>query len=337
LISFEWPRVFGFDFSGTVEEVGRNASGFQKGDEVFGMIAGIPEFHRGCCAEYVVVDAEVCAVKPKSVSHQEAAAVPLVSITAVMMLEACGLKMNPSSSPQGPRVLVLGGAGGVGSVAIQLAKCLFGASFVATTASAGRKTKLCKSLGADRVVDYRSTKFERALASDKQSDLFDAVLDCTGEASKCPSLLRKGGGLCSINGTDDVSAVVEWVQNPHVKRHFDHRITFGVRCFLSSYLGGGAFNIVSGARSVRRACEARGGTFRSIIGTGDGRIMKQIARVLGSGSFRAVIDRTYPLRDICKAIAYQRKGRAAGKVVISVMPSGKDNEDEDGASRKEGS
>lgn len=238
LISFKWPRVYGFDFSGVVQEVGKDVTRFAVGDEVFGMIAGVPERDRGCCAEYVVVDADVCAIKPKSVTHEQAAAVPLVSITAVMMLEACGLKIHTSSpTTDGPRVLVLGGAGGVGSVAIQLAKSLFNASFVATTASPGRKTKLCESLGADRVVNYRSTKFEEALASDDQRDLFDAVLDCTGESSKCAPLLREHGGLCSINETDDVRAVVEWVQNPLVNAHFGARITTGIQYFLTSYLG----------------------------------------------------------------------------------------------------
>ena len=109
---------------------------------VFGMIAGLPEKDRGCAAEYVIVDAEVCVKKPESISHVEAASMPLVGITAVMMMEACGLKLGSKSNA---RVLVLGGAGGVGSVAIQIAKTMFGASFVATTASKGRKEKLVKT------------------------------------------------------------------------------------------------------------------------------------------------------------------------------------------------
>jgi NADPH:quinone reductase-like Zn-dependent oxidoreductase len=115
--------------------------------------------------------------KPNSITHTEAASVPLVGITAVMMLEACGLKIGSKSNA---RVLVLGGAGGVGSVAIQIAKAMFGASFVVTTASKGRKETLVKSLGADLVIDYRSEKFEMRLASpNDESKLFDAILDCT--------------------------------------------------------------------------------------------------------------------------------------------------------------
>ena len=202
MIGFDWPRVIGFDFSGVVVEVARDCDDeFKIGDRVFGMIAGLPEKDRGCAAEYLIVDAEVCVKKPDSISHAEAASVPLVGITAVMMLEACGLKLGSKSNA---RVLVLGGAGGVGSVAIQIAKKMFGASFVATTASKGKKETLVKSLGADLVIDYRSEKFETKLASQDDSKLFDAILACTNEASRCPTLLRKGGAMCSIIGSDDV-------------------------------------------------------------------------------------------------------------------------------------
>ena len=202
LIGFDWPRVIGFDFSGVVVEVARDCDDeFEAGDRVFGMIAGLPEKKMGWRCRYLIVDVEVCVKKPDSISHAEAASVPLVGITAVMMLEACGLKMGSKSDA---RVLVLGGAGGVGSIAIQIAKKLFGASFVATTASKGKKETLVKALGADLVIDYRSEKFETKLASQDDSKLFDAILACTNEASRCPTLLRKGGALCSIIGSDDV-------------------------------------------------------------------------------------------------------------------------------------
>ena len=95
-----------------------------------------------------------------------------------------------------PRVLITGGAGGVGTIAIQLAKALFNASYVATTASAGKKTDLCTSLGANRVVNYREEKFYEVLGSENDDELFDMILDCTGEASYATSLLRKNGGNC---------------------------------------------------------------------------------------------------------------------------------------------
>ena len=107
--------------------------------------------------------AAVCARKPRGVAHFEAASLPLVSITAVKAFRSCGLVERrrgggDDADGSGPRVFVTGGAGGVGTAAIQLAKLLFGASHVATTASPGAKTELCRRLGADRVVNYREER-----------------------------------------------------------------------------------------------------------------------------------------------------------------------------------
>ena len=128
LLRFDWPRVVGFDFSGVVEAAGADAN-FKVGERVFGMIRGLPQRDRGTLAELVLVDADVVARCPPRATDAECAAVPLVGITAVKMLRGSGLTEAPPSSP-GPRVLVTGGAGGVGSIAIQLAKLMFGASEV---------------------------------------------------------------------------------------------------------------------------------------------------------------------------------------------------------------
>eukprot|EP00938_MAST-03A_sp_MAST-3A-sp1_P002687 g2687.t1 len=333
LIGFDWPRVIGFDFSGVVVEVARDCDDeFKIGDRVFGMIAGLPEKDRGCAAEYLIVDAEVCVKKPDSISHAEAASVPLVGITAVMMLEACGLKLGSKSNA---RVLVLGGAGGVGSVAIQIAKKMFGASFVATTASKGKKETLVKSLGADLVIDYRSEKFETKLASQDDSKLFDAILACTNEASRCPTLLRKGGALCSIIGSDDVRAVQEWIHNPLVYKHHGSRTTLGIQTFLGSYVGGNLFNCFSGARSIKNACVSRGANYRTIIGTGDRRIMTALAQAMNEGKIRAVIDSRFSMDRAADALAYQRKGRAAGKVIVDIVSSKEKTEEESESSSKQ--
>ena len=165
LLAFDWPRVVGFDFSGEVAAVGQPdegdgdagadaddvlaAAAFAVGDAVFGMIRCLPQAHRGTCAEFALVPAAVCARKPPGVAHFEAASLPLVAITAVKALRSCGLREKKqqthtqqpaqeqrgddgSAAAAGPRVLITGGAGGVGTAAIQLAKSLFGASYVAT-------------------------------------------------------------------------------------------------------------------------------------------------------------------------------------------------------------
>ena len=91
LLSFAWPRVIGFDFSGTVHQVGSDTSTFNIGDPVFGMIQGLPEKDRGTLQEYMVVNEKVCVAKPDNVTHAQAAAIPLVGITAVKMCQAAGL------------------------------------------------------------------------------------------------------------------------------------------------------------------------------------------------------------------------------------------------------
>jgi len=301
LLGFDWPRVYGFDFSGTVVTSGDDR--FAEGDEVFGMISGLPQFNKGTCAEYVSVDADVCVLKPNNVSHREAAAVPLVSITAVKMLRAC----NPAP---GARMLVLGGAGGVGSHAIQLAKKMFKAGTVVATASAA-KAEAVKSFGADEIVDYRSSKFEEVL----EAGSFDVVLDCTGEAWRAVDLLKEGGGMCSIQAGPTVDAVTTWLDESQMDTK---RILTGVWTFLHSGVGGGLMNLVTGGRSLTNACEARGATFAHIIGTGNGEIMNEVAKLMEAGALKAVIDSEWELKDTGKAIEKLKGGRALGKIVIIV-------------------
>lgn len=320
LLRFDWPRVYGFDFSGEVLEVGPPATGedscFKVGDHIFGMINGLPQAGRGTVAEFAIVSARVCALKPVSVSHEGCASVPLVAITAVKMFRACKLtELSPAgSSREGLRVLITGGAGGMGTMAIQLAKKLYGASFVATTAS-GTKADLCRRLGADRVVDHRNEDFSRVLANSDEAELFDAILDCVGEAKRCVGLLRKGGTLVSILSGPTQLALTTWLQESRID---PARITFGVQGFLLSSWGGIAFEAASGARSLRRACERKGASFAHVIGTGNGEIMAMMAKLLAVGDLQPVVDRSFPLQDSLAAILYQASGRAAGKVVITI-------------------
>jgi len=332
LLSFDWPRVYGFDFSGTVAEVGSDdtptpdgkvspapgTGGFQPGDNVFGMIRGLPQRDRGTLAEFVLVDADICALCPPDVSHQDCASVPLVGITAVKMLRSCGLSpVDHVESGVGPRVLVTGGAGGVGSIAIQLAKAMFGASFVATTASPGAKTELCRGLGADVVVNYRETTVDAALASSQEADLFDAVLDCTGEATRCVSLVKSGGGLCSILVGATIDCLRTWMDEARLDPSV---VTCCVYPFLRSNIGGW-FVEAGGGRSLTQACRRRGCTYAHVIGTGNGAIMREIAQLMAAGRVRAVIDRQFTLSNAVDALEYQKDGHAAGKVVVNILES----------------
>ncbi|MCB5166621.1 NADP-dependent oxidoreductase [Streptomyces bambusae] len=189
----EWGAVpaVGWDVSGTVEAVGPGVTVFRPGDEVFGM----PLFPRqaGGYAEYVVAPARHLAPKPESLTHVEAAALPLAALTAWQAL------VDTAGVQPGQRVLVHAAAGGVGHFAVQIAKAL--GAYVIGTASAG-KHDLVRSLGADEVVDYRTVRFE-----DVVSDV-DVVLDGLGgeTAERSLKVLRPGGRLIVLPGPDDVPA-----------------------------------------------------------------------------------------------------------------------------------
>ena len=140
------PAVLGCDVAGRVLAVGDGVAGFAEGDEVYGCVGGVRGMP-GCYAEMIAADARLLAPKPAALTLREAAALPLVTITAWEGLARAGVRA-------GQTVLVHGGAGGVGHIAIQLAKAR-GAE-VATTVSSGEKAALARSLGADHTIDYRA-------------------------------------------------------------------------------------------------------------------------------------------------------------------------------------
>ncbi|MEU8524920.1 NADP-dependent oxidoreductase [Streptomyces sp. NPDC048629] len=207
LITWGEVPVVGWDLSGTVEAVGPGVGIFRPGDEVFGM----PLFPRqaGAYAEYVVAPARHLAPKPASLTHVQAAALPLAALTAWQALvDAAGVR-------PGERVLVHAAAGGVGHFAVQIAKAR--GAYVIGTASAA-KHDLVRELGADEVVDYRATRFE-----DVVSDV-DVVLDGLGgeTAERSLKVLRDGGRLITLPGPDDVPAARDGVRADWVLVEPDH-------------------------------------------------------------------------------------------------------------------
>ncbi|MGW4706012.1 NADP-dependent oxidoreductase [Streptomyces sp. NPDC004285] len=197
LIEWGAPAIVGWDVSGTVEAVGPGVGSLRPGDEVFGM----PLFPRqaGGYAEYVVAPARHLAPKPASLSHVEAAALPLAALTAWQAL------VDAADVRPGERVLVHAAAGGVGHFAVQIAKAR--GAYVIGTASAA-KHGLLRELGADEVVDYREAPFE-----DLVSDV-DVVLDGLGgeTAERSLKVLRDGGRLITLPGPDDVPAAPDGVR-----------------------------------------------------------------------------------------------------------------------------
>ncbi|BDI21399.1 NADP-dependent oxidoreductase [Herbiconiux sp. L3-i23] len=185
-----WPVVPGYDFSGVVVEAPYGAFPLQPGDEVFGM-AGFPR-QSGAYAEYVSVPALSVARKPSVLSHVEAAAVPLAALTA------WGATVDIAKAHEGQRVLIHAGAGGVGHLAVQFA-AYFGAEVTATASETNEEW--VRSLGATRVIDHRSVRFDDVLAD------FDVVIDAVGDAkdrtaTRSISVLRPGGLLVTLPSAD---------------------------------------------------------------------------------------------------------------------------------------
>ena len=181
MFPIELPWTPGHEFSGEVERTGKNATGFAAGDPVFG------DSTSGAYAEYVKVKPAVIARKPSNLSFEEAASVPVASQTAWQALFAHG------RLTKGQTVLIHGGAGGVGAYAVQLAA--HAGATVIVTASGGDEAFL-KSIGANRVIDYRTAKFENELSSK-----VDVVFDLVGGDTQTRSfaVLKEGGFLIAAN------------------------------------------------------------------------------------------------------------------------------------------
>ncbi|WP_309667844.1 NADP-dependent oxidoreductase [Tabrizicola sp.] len=181
-IPYEMPLIMGLDVSGIVEKTGPAVTRFKPGDAVYSR----PDTRRnGAYAEYIAVRESEVVAKPTTISHVEAASLPLVSITA---WEALFTTANLSA---GQRVLIHAGAGGVGSIAVQLARAK--GAHVTATASAG-KMALVRSLGADEVIDYKSQDFSSVVSG------MDVVFDTVGGdvTEKSWAVLNPGGMLVSI-------------------------------------------------------------------------------------------------------------------------------------------
>ena len=279
LLPYRTPFVLGHDVAGTVVRTGARAGRFKVGDAVYAR----PRDHRvGTFAEFIAIDEADVALKPRNLDMTEAASIPLVGLTAWQSLVEVG-KVR-----RGQKVFIQAGSGGVGAIAIQLAKHL-GAT-VATTTSA-KNAELVRSLGADVVIDYNTQDFEQVLSG------YDLVLNSQDAKTLEKSLrvLKPGGLLISISGPPDPAFAKEAGLNPFLK--------------LVMYLL---------SRGVRKKAKALGVRYSFLFMRAQGQQLSEITRLIESGVIRPVIDKVYPFEKTGDALAYVETGRAKGKVVIKV-------------------
>lgn len=279
ILPYRPPFILGHDVAGTVVRTGTQVTRFKVGDEVYSRPR---DLRAGTFAEFIAIDEADVALKPRNISLSEAASIPLVGLTAWQALVEVG-KVKP-----GQKVFIQAGSGGVGAIAIQLAKHL-GAT-VATTASA-KNAELVKGLGADVVVDYKTQDFEAVLSG------YDLVLHSQDAKTLEKSLrvIEPGGQLVSISGPPDPA----FAQNS------------GLNQFLSMVM-----RLLS--RKVRKTAKDLGVRYSFLFMHADGQQLSEIASLIESGAIRPVVDKVYPFEKTADALAYVESGRAKGKVVIAV-------------------
>uniref|UniRef100_A0A7S2KS90 Enoyl reductase (ER) domain-containing protein n=1 Tax=Skeletonema marinoi TaxID=267567 RepID=A0A7S2KS90_9STRA len=280
--------VLGYDVAGKVVQVGEEVSKeYSVGDEVYVRLAGMKY---GAMAEYVVCTTPEMAKKPKNISFAEVASIPLVGLTALQALRTGGVK-------EGSKVFIPGGAGGVGSIAIQIAKKMLKASHVTTTASPGAGTDICNKVGADRIIDYRSEDVVKVLAGED----FDMAFDTMNQAAEFGGLIKNGGKIVSISGTPTIEAI-------------ESASKFGSPSLLVR-----AFMFMSRNRAAENNAKKAGATWEYIFMKPDGNDLAEIAKYVESGDIVPIIDtEASSLDEFAVAADKLFSGRAKGKCVIKV-------------------
>lgn len=274
-LSPDLPAVLGMDFAGTVESVGDGVSNFAPGDEVYGCAGGLADL-QGALAEYMVADANLIAHKPKSLSMREAAALPLVGITAYEGLERANTKA-------GQKVLVHGGTGGVGHVAVQLAKHL-GAD-VFTTISSDSDAEIVKQYGAT-AINYRNESVAAYVEKHTQGAGFDMVYDSVGGTNMTNSF-----EAAALNA--QIVSTVSMLELDLTPAHFKG---------LSIHV---VFMLIPMLYNHKREDH--------------GVILTKLAEIADAGALKPLLDETqFGLEEVGKAYARLTSGQATGKVVVEV-------------------
>ena len=269
------PAVLGMDFAGTIESVGEGVTGFKEGDEVYGCAGGLADL-QGTLAEYIVADAKLVALKPKTLTMREAAAIPLVGITAYEGLARAGVGKNQ-------RVLVHGGAGGVGHIALQLAKHMEAQVF--STGGSDGQLQLIEKLGATPI-NFREEKVEDYVSKHTDGAGFDVVYDSVGGPN-----LQNSFNAAALNAhvATTVSLVEMDLSTAHFKGLYLHVV----------------FMLIPMLHDHKREEH--------------GQILKKLAEIVDSGNLKPIVDdKEFELTSVGDAHDHLASGQAVGKVVVTV-------------------
>ncbi len=279
ILPYKMPLTLGHDVAGVITKTGAKVSRFKVGDEVYARPA---DHHIGTFAELIAINEADVALKPKKLTMEEAASIPLVALTAWQALvEKADLK-------KGQKVFIQAGSGGVGTIAIQLARHL-GATVATTTGTAN--VEWVKALGADVVIDYKKEDFETILND------YDVVLNSQDAKTLEKSLrvLKPGGKLISISGPPDPAFAKE------------NRLGWPLKIIMGLLSFG-----------VRGKAKRRHVNYSFLFMRAEGNQLGKIAALIDAGVISPVIDKVFPFEKTAEALAYVESGRAKGKVVIKV-------------------
>jgi len=279
ILPYKMPLVLGHDVAGIIVKTGAKVKNFKVGDEVYSRPS---DFHIGTFAEFISIDEKDIALKPKNLSMEEAASIPLVGLTAWQAL------IEQSNVQKGQKVFIQAGSGGVGTFAIQLAKYM-GAT-VATTASE-KSFEVLKNLGADVLIDYKTQDFEDALID------YDVVLNSQDNKTleKSFEVIKPGGKIVSISGPPTPVFAEE------------HRLPWYVKLatrFLSS--------------KIRKRAKKQNVNYSFLFMTANGKQLSEITHLIQNGKIKPVIDKVFAFEKTNDALQYIESGRAKGKVVIKM-------------------
>lgn len=279
ILPYKLPLILGHDVAGVVTKVGAKVSKFKVGDEVYSRPS---DFRIGTLAEFIAIDQKDVAHKPKNLSMEEAASIPLVALTVWQALvERADLK-------KGQKVFIQAGSGGVGTIAIQLAKHL-GAT-VATTASE-KSFEFLKALGADVLIDYKKQDFESVLKD------YDVVLNSQDKNTleKSLQIVKPKGKVISISGppTPEFAKAI--------------KAPWFVKIILSLISSG-----------LRKKAGKLGVDYSFLFMRAEGNQLQEITKLIESGIIKPVIDTVFPFEQTNEALSYVESGRSKGKVVVKM-------------------
>ncbi|GIO27462.1 NADP-dependent oxidoreductase [Ornithinibacillus bavariensis] len=279
LVKYKMPLILGNDFSGVVAKVGSKVTRFKVGDEIY---ARPRKSKIGTFAEYIAIHEDDIALKPKNLSFEEAASIPLIGLTTYQALTDI-LQLQ-----KGQKILIQAGAGGVGTFAIQLAK-LIGATVATTASDAG--ANLVKSLGADEIINYKTEKFEDKLKN------YDAVFDTLGGEilEKSFQVIKSGGRIVSVSGLPNARFGKEYGSG-----------------YFKTLLFSAASHKLSALEKKHNA------QYTFLFMKPSGEQLRIIANYIETGKIKPIIDRVLPFEDAQKAMEYAESGRAKGKIILKI-------------------